>query len=279
MAPISDEMLADACRRLGVTDPIRRDFNGRTTHAIVTTAHGSKAWLKVGGVVRNTRDACRQAEIEAEGLSNLRKPGIMAVSEWKKSGISWRGVLMTIAPSDAAADSPLHAPPSSSVPERWWDELRDALQAVRRIRTSRFIYSPSEIADLIRTYLPSGFPTHADAWCVQHGDLHWSNLTLPHLMLLDWEVWGQAPVGYGAGRLLVVSLLSPDIAAKVEQSFADEFSTASGRVGVLAAIAVMKRQIEAGGVTRDLEPCIHVLLDRIRKDEFGGRRMPPARRA
>jgi hypothetical protein len=269
IAPISDEIIAEACRQLRVSDPLRRDFNGRTAHALVTKLDGSEAWLKISGIPSDAQDPCREAEIEADGLLGLPKPKVIAQSEWKQGDVSWRALLMAVAPSEAAARDPWSAPSPSDIPESWFADLREALRAVQRVRTSRFIYTPAEFTAAIKTYLPEGTPTKADAWCVQHGDLHWCNLTLPHLTLLDWEVWGLAPAGYGAGRLLAFSLLVPEVALKLEETFAEEFAKCSGYVGVLAAIAVVKRQIEAGDVPRELEGPIQGLIDRIHKGDFG----------
>jgi hypothetical protein len=52
----------------------------------------------------------------------------------------------------------------------------------------------------------------------------------------------------------------------MEKVFADEFSTASGQVGVLAAIAVVRKQIEGGTAPKDLEVPIASLIDRIQRD-------------
>ena len=269
VAPISHEIIAEACRRVGMRNPLRRDFNGRTVHAIVTGPDGSKAWLKISGIPLDTQDPGREAEIEADRQLGQPRPKVIATSAWDQDDRSWRAVLMQLAPSNAAGRHAWSVPSSSNIPESWFADLRSALRAVQLVRTSRFICTPTEFSDAIKAHLPAGVPTKADAWCVQHGDLHWSNLTLPHLTLLDWEVWGLAPVGYGAGRLLTFSLLAPEVAQKLEETFADEFFTPSGRVGLLAAIAVVKRQIEAGDVPNELEAPIQSLIDRILNGDFG----------
>jgi len=261
--PISDDIVAEACRRVAVTSPVRQDSGGRTAHALVTRTDGSRAWLKVSGLSGFNQDPTRAAEIESERLTGLAKPAVIRSAEWQEDGVHWRSILMTIASSPAAARQPWCPPLIADIPDEWFDQLRDALQAVRQVVTPRHIYTPDEVHDLIKTYLPAGLPTEADVWCTQHCDLHWSNLTVPNLTLLDWEVWGVAPLGYGAGRLLVFSLLAPDVARELENVFADEFSTASGQVGVLAAIAVVRKQIEGGTAPKDLEVPIASLVDRI----------------
>jgi hypothetical protein len=265
VSAISDEIVAEACRRVAVSNPIRQDSGGRTAHALVTRVDGSLAWIKVSGLSGPNQDPCRAAEIESERLTGLPKPAVIRSAEWHEDGVHWRSILMTIASSPAAARHPWCPPLIEDIPDEWFNGLRDALQAVQQVITPRHIYTPDDIRDLIKGYLPAGLPTEADIWHTQHCDLHWANLTMPHLMLLDWEVWGLAPLGYSAGRLLVFSLLEQDVARELERVFAGEFSTASGRVGMLAAIAVVRKQIESGGAPKDLEAPIASLVDRIQR--------------
>jgi hypothetical protein len=263
--PISDDVVAEACRRVAVTRHVRQDSGGRTAHALVTRTDGSQAWLKVSGLSGFNQEPCRAAEIESECLTGLAKPAVIRSAEWQEDGVHWRSILMTIASSPAAAKQPWRPPLIADIPDEWFGQLRAALQAVQQVVTPRHIFTPDDVRDLIKTYLPAGLPTEADIWRTQHCDLHWGNLTMPHLTLLDWEVWGMAPLGYGAGRLLAFSLLAPDVARNLERLFADEFSTASGQVGVLAAIAVVRKQIESGGAPPDLEAPIASLVDRIQR--------------
>jgi hypothetical protein len=263
--PISDDTVAEACRRVAVSNPVRQDSGGRTAHALVTRTDGSRAWLKVSGLSGFNHDPCRTAEIESERLTGLAKPAVIRSAEWQEDEVHWRSILMTVASSPAAAKLPWRPPLIADIPDEWFDKLRDALQVLQRVVTPRHVYTPDGVRDLIRTYLPAGLPTEADIWRTQHCDLHWSNLTMPHLTLLDWEVWGVAPLGYGAGRLLVFSLLAPDVARELEKVFADEFSTASGQVGVLAAIAVVRKQIEGCSAPKDLEVPIASLVERIQR--------------
>ena len=263
-----------------VSDPLRRDFNGRTAHALVTELDGSEAWLKISGISVWRPSPCREAEIEADARLGLPKPKVIAQSEWKQGEVSWRALLMAVAPSESAARDPWSAPSPSDIPESWFADLREALRAVQRVRTSRFIYTPAECTAAIKTILPEGTPTKADAWCVQHGDLHWCNLTLPHLTLLDWEVWGAGSRGLRGGTIAGIFI------ARAGGRPAE----AGGNIrrGVRAVLGLRRRpsgdssceKADRGGrgVPRELEAPSKVSCHRIYKGDFGKAPRPPVPR-
>jgi hypothetical protein len=94
-------------------------------------------------------------------------------------------------------------------------------------------------------------------WTCAHGDLHWANLTAPHLCLLDWETWGMAPAGYDPAMLYCASILRPDVINDVRATFADLLDNPSGRVAQLAAIgeaAVPRRGRRASRHRRTAAP-------------------------
>ncbi len=84
-------------------------------------------------------------------------------------------------------------------------------------------------------------------WTCAHGDLHWANLTAPHLCLLDWEAWGMAPAGYDPAVLYCASIfLNACIRDQVHATFADLLDSPSGRVAQLAAILKLLCLVEDG---------------------------------
>ncbi|MGH3885275.1 MAG: hypothetical protein ACRDSZ_01695 [Pseudonocardiaceae bacterium] len=64
-------------------------------------------------------------------------------------------------------------------------------------------------------------------WSTAHGDLQWANLTAPAPYLLDWEGWGIAPAGYDAATLYCYSLLAPNTARRVYETFTDILDTST----------------------------------------------------
>jgi hypothetical protein len=60
----------------------------------------------------------------------------------------------------------------------------------------------------------------------------------PEFGLLDWELWGQGPVGTDPATLFLFGLLTPSVADQVYATFGDILSTP---VGVDAQIRVAAR--------------------------------------
>lgn len=136
---------------------------------------------------------------------------------------------------------------SVDLPTTWWAALRKALITVAGRRdTKRAIIG----ADMLRHHLLAAFGIDTDLdkldWTCAHGDLHWGNLTVPTLWLLDWEHWGWAPRGYDAAVLYCASILQPKIANQVHHHFANQLDTYSGRIAQLAATTKLLCRVEDG---------------------------------
>jgi hypothetical protein len=246
----ADDAIWQACLRLGTTEPIQQHDLGspRNAHAIVTLQDGSQGWLKVTSLTERGSRALRR-EIEADKLTDLPKPELIGAAEWEAGGIFYHARLRTVASSPAISRSPWRPPKSSAISDDWIADLRHALSSLRRVKTARHVLIADEVRELIATYLGPGLPDEVEIWEVTHGDLTWANLTAPKLTLLDWENWGLAPPGYGPGRLITSSLLEPELAARLETTFAAEFRSRSGFVGLLAAVAQVKQQVTAEGIS------------------------------
>jgi hypothetical protein len=240
--------LAQACDRFGVElQGGRADgFAGKSAGCIVRKPDGLRLWLKVSGLVGKPFDTFRHAEYRANDFVALPKPHIVATADWIEEDVYWRGVLMTLSRSPRAAMLPWATPDESQLSDAWFEQLRAALAALRQVKGKREALSAQEIAALITVHVGPEAPHTADEWYLGHGDLHWANLASPHLMLFDWEHWGLLPRGFDVGRLLGCSAHSPRLADRIAAVFADEFVSASGRVGLLAGLASLKSHIAAG---------------------------------
>jgi hypothetical protein len=63
-------------------------------------------------------------------------------------------------------------------------------------------------------------------------------------MLVDWEGWELAPVGYDAACLYVHSLLQPDIAGRVSTELGEQMDTRDGLILQLCATTRVLLRIE-----------------------------------
>jgi hypothetical protein len=187
----------------------------------------------------------------------------LRLAEWKDDNVFWRAQLMTVAPSSAGSAFPWREPGGIRPSDAWLMSLKAALQTLSCVPTKRRLFRPEQVRNLIAVYLDPCAPTHVWQWRVTHGDLTWSNVTVPNLSLLDWEIWGRAPRGYGAARLLALSVLDPELTERLEDTFADDFETPCGRVAQLAAIALVKCQIRGGEVPQSLSVPLDRLTERV----------------
>jgi hypothetical protein len=90
--------------------------------------------------------------------------------------------------------------------------------------------------DRIDTAIHKTFPdvhTRIEEWTTAHADLNWANITGPHLQILDWEDWGQAPRGLDAATLWFASLTTPEIAAKIRHHRHTDLNSPTGRTIML----------------------------------------------
>jgi hypothetical protein len=181
--------------------------------------------------------------VEAGGITAVRHSEVCTTAEWDDHHRRARAELMTLAPGPAVAtDMALRHP--VDLDDAWWVELRISLDALASHPTDRVCLGTT----LLQRWLLATFGVTIDPgallWSTAHGDLHWANLTNPGCWLLDWESWGSAPAGYDAALLHGASLMHPDIAKRVYDTFADILAGPGGAVAQLAAAAKLLRLVE-----------------------------------
>jgi hypothetical protein len=105
------------------------------------------------------------------------------------------------------------------------------------------------VNDGIRAYFGLEVDVALAPWTTAHCDLHWGNLTAPHLVILDWETWGKAPAGYDAATLICATLSHPELALRLRATLADFLDTPTGHIAVLAAATRFLRFADGGELT------------------------------
>jgi hypothetical protein len=129
------------------------------------------------------------------------------------------------------------------LPDSWWTRLRESLHTLGKHDTERVGMSQQHLTMRISQVFED-VDTTVDEWATAHTDLQWGNVTTDGV-LLDWADWGAAPRGHDAASLWQASLPNPDLAARVQQEFAADLQTRSGKLAQLLhcanAIRVAKR--------------------------------------
>lgn len=234
----------------------RWSWRDRTVGAHSTTADGADAWLRV--VSEDPYWAHGEfwtGNADAEAIQAVPKPHVLARRDWSDEGREIRVELMDYITSPAISDQiPLRQP--VDLDPSWWSTLRRSLDALAMHPTNRIYLTGASTQRQALAYFGIEFELDVVDRTTAHCDLHWANLTAPDLNLLDWESWGTAPAGYDAAMLYCTSILQPDIAAKVHDTFADILDTPTGVAAQLAAAARLLGMVSDGDHT-DLAIPLH----------------------
>ncbi|MFD8217618.1 hypothetical protein ACFV2U_28860 [Streptomyces sp. NPDC059697] len=97
----------------------------------------------------------------------------------------------------------------------WWTSLRTDLNTIAAIHTTRVAMRQEWISRAVPQHAGIPAPEIVN-WATAHGDFHFANTTVEPV-ILDWEGFGAAPLGYDAAMLYAYSLLAPATAATIRR--------------------------------------------------------------
>ncbi|MEU3141771.1 phosphotransferase [Nocardiopsis alba] len=233
----------------------------RTLSGPVTASNGIPAWLRV---MRATKAGGRTWEGPALAAATLGdeipRPALIGEHEWSgPSGSMFQALLWERLTGRVVSRTPDLSEPVA-LSGTWWTELRDGLEHLRRTAVPEHrqrSHTPGFIERMPR-FIPEleSLDLTVPAWETSHCDLHWANLTAEPLAIIDWEGWGQAPVGYDAAVLHTYALPAPETAAKVREVFADVMETEAGRFAQLVISAEVIQASERDGLHARLLPYV-----------------------
>lgn len=237
----------EACRRLSLRPTDRFDPRPQHRHrsGLVMREDGSRAWLKVGGIYRSP-NFYLDGELSAFENGFQPKPGLLDQIEWVDATTTWTALLMSYVEfpivsrySFAASDG--------VVSDSWLLGLKQALARVRSCPAPRISVHREAVSSLIgATFGASAASLPVGELNTAHGDVNWSNLTHPQFVLLDWELWGAAPLNYDVGYLMAFSAVSPDLVRRLENVFAEELAQPGAAAVQLYNIAKLLASVDAG---------------------------------
>jgi hypothetical protein len=193
---------------------------GRTLGAPARTGAGTPVWLRlVAERAEKASGKLWEGAWEAQrtfGDLDGHRPALVGLHDATEDGTAYRTELSLRVEEPVLSGTPiLHQ--DLDLPETWWAQLAETTQKLAAAATDRITVRTQYMQRAIRQFV--GIPApKAPCWSTAHGDLHWANLTSP-LKVLDWEGWGQAPVGFDAAMLYAYSLLRPAVAASVRSTF------------------------------------------------------------
>jgi hypothetical protein len=249
------DLLSTAAARFGLTitgTPIY-GWCDRSIGAEAASPKGGR-WLRV--VTEDARWAHGDfwtGNADAGAIKGITKPTVLDTAEWEQGPRKVRAEHMTLlhgqpcSPTDVLSQE-------ARLPQTWWSELRRSLDVLAATPTRRVCVSSDHVVSRVRNYLGVDLDPDTLTWTTIHGDLHWANLDGPRFALLDWEGWGRGPTGVDAATLYCYSLLLPNTARRVFETFRDVLDSPTGTVAQLYAIARLLSRAEKGDYPDLVEP-------------------------
>jgi hypothetical protein len=193
--------------------------------------------------------------LDAAAIHGVPKPCVLQVHEWTEGPRSIRAELMTLVPGRVCSDTQ-ELRNELDLPDEWWTRLRHALDVLATHQTDRVGVTQEGISHRLLAFFGDKIDSTVTTWSTAHGDLQWANLTAPAPYLLDWECWGIAPAGYDAATLYCYSLLAPNTARSVYETFADILDTTDGTLAQLHVVGRLLLRVN-GGDYPDLARPLH----------------------
>ncbi len=190
---------------------------------------------------------------DANTLTGIPKPVVLASTEWDEAGWrSQRAEVMTLLPGEPCSLSDVLRT-EIDLSDSWYSELRRSLRRLAGFPTIRITVTQTRVNGLVRAAFGQHRTLQVNNWETVHGDLHWGNLLQPQFGILDWEMWGQGPVGTDAATLCLHSLLNPSVFHRIYSEFADILDRPDGITAQLWVAARMMKRINNSGDFPDLK--------------------------
>lgn len=239
---------AKSLHTLGVTleGPGVWGWRGRTLSARVHHPHHGPCWLRLlNGPRGQAGGKIWEGNREAAALfdSRVSKPVLYDVLTDNDDHYAYQAELSQYINEPTCSPDPVLRTNPDFQPT-WWRSLQRDLAIVDGTTTSRVAVRQEWLDRSAPQFLDLPAPKITD-WATAHGDLHTANLTAGTPYLLDWEGFGQAPVGYDPAMLLAYSLLVPEFTRQVRQSF-PILMTEPGRTAQIVVITELMQSASRG---------------------------------
>ena len=251
------EALRKAAAALGVA-PGTDEIWGWEGRGLSAPTDDDNFWLRlvVGNAAKDRNQAWDGAETSQKAIpARVPRPRFHVAVEWEEGEHRYRTELYERIRGTSLSTGAL-PPPGLRLPDAWWASLRVSLEAITSVVTGRIAVRQDRLDWAMPQFLDApSINTQVPAWTTAHGDIQWGNLMGPKLVLMDWEKWGLAPVGYDEACLYIPSLVVPDVADKVWQTFEPVLSSPAGHFSQLV-VASEFLQGMARGNNLELGPAL-----------------------
>jgi hypothetical protein len=259
------DALAEACElfALRISDEREPVFRPLSIGIAASDEAGSRCWLRLSRHPnREAASNVRDLLLRISTVRGVPMPSILNSADWEMEDAHWLALQTTLAPP-AVEQGSYARENAGNLSDEWIASLKRALDnlAAADLPARR---APSEA---IRNAIEERWGPRAqhavEEWRIAHGDLQWSNVTAPELMILDWSGWRLAPRGYDAAKLIIGAFHQPALVDRLEKAFSEDLESKSGAVSLLVAAAERLKKIENKRGTKRYEAWIREKASRI----------------
>ncbi|MFF0270225.1 hypothetical protein [Kribbella sp. NPDC004536] len=224
---------------------------------------GQDAWLRVVYADPEWgQGSYLGSNVAANEILGVPKPIVERWREWDDNGRRMRGELSTFV-ADRSVSAGMAPSTEPHLSDQWIADLNHALHALATHPLPKHGMDPNHLNDGIRAFFGVEVDIADVPWTTAHCDLHWANLTAPHLTILDWETWGKAPVGYDAASLLCATLAYPALADRLRTGLGDFLGPPTAHIAILTAATRYLRFADGGELTELALPIRRLALETI----------------
>ncbi|MFD9196438.1 hypothetical protein ACFWCA_50670 [Streptomyces phaeochromogenes] len=248
-----------AARALGITftGPRQWGYQGRTLGQQARhPAHGA-CWLRlISAPAEKANGKLWDGTAEAAAaFPTVHKPALHALHDLDHNGLVFRAELSEFIASPTCSPEPVLRTERNLAPA-WWTRLRSDLDTIAATHTTRVAVRQQWIARAVPQH--AGVPApDITRWATAHGDLHFANITEDPI-ILDWEGFGTAPLGYDAAMLYAYSLLAPATATTIRREL-PILNTPVGATALLVVAADLLQSCSRGDHPELADP-LHSLV-------------------
>jgi hypothetical protein len=223
---------------------------------VLDTSSGAQLWMKLRSQpavdpVPPHWSGVATAERVMTGLPVLR-PVLVTQKAWTCGEWAYQAELTSR--MSVRSFSPNRAAPEwvADLPAAWWTDLRAALNSIEGL-TSAGLAALSWQKAAARSLGAIDLAR----WVPTHGDLCWANLGAfgNRVVLFDWDYIGRGPRFADVAGLLLTSLDTPDVAARVKEYFGDQLNSPDGLYAQSVLAVHWSTRFQAGEHV-DLEPAL-----------------------
>ncbi|KUN17603.1 hypothetical protein AQJ11_37710 [Streptomyces corchorusii] len=231
-------------------------WRGGSLSLPVLDTSGAQLWMKLrsrpaGKAAPPTWSGVATAERVMTGLPVLR-PVLIAQETWTCDDFAYQAELASRLP--VRSFSPTRVAPEwvADLPAAWWADLRaalDSLQGAASAGLATVAWQEAAARSVGAVDLAS--------WVPSHGDMCAANLGAAgaRAVLFDWDYIGCGPRFADAAGLLLSSLDTPDVAARVTEHFGDQLDSPAGLYAQSVIAVHWNRRFKAGEHV-DLAPAL-----------------------